>query len=62
MQNVKVTTKGKKLVLEIDLGDEIGPSKSGKTVLIASSQGNQTIGMTEDGQPISIGVNVYRKP
>ena len=51
--------KGKKLVLTIDMDKSHGPSKSGKTTIIATTSGNQPI----DGYPTAfIGVNVYTKP
>lgn len=58
--NIQVEIKGDKLMLEIDLTKENGPSKSGKTVNIGSTRGNQRIpyGDTE----IVIGVNCYKYP
>jgi len=51
--------KGTKLVLTIDMDKSHGPSKSGKTTIIATTSGNQPI----DGYPTAfIGVNVYTKP
>ena len=49
--------KGKRLVIEVDL--EVGgePSKTGKSVVIASTKGNKHVG--EAG--VMLGVNVYRK-
>ena len=36
------------------------PSKSGKTILVASSGGNQTFSDVEfDGKPVTVGVNAY---
>ena len=43
MQNVKWEVKDDKLIIEIDLAIEFGPSKSGKTITIASTRGNQKI-------------------
>jgi hypothetical protein len=40
MQNVAMRVDGDKLVIEVDLSKEIGPSSSGKTILIASTEGN----------------------
>jgi hypothetical protein len=34
MQNVAVKVEGNKLVIEVDLTKELGPSSSGKTILI----------------------------
>jgi hypothetical protein len=55
MKNLTFTVKGSKLVIEADLSKEIGPSASGKTILIASTGGNAQIA---DG--IFAGVNVYK--
>ena len=40
MKNMTMQVNGNKLVIEVDLAQDLGPSKSGKTVLIASSEGN----------------------
>jgi len=59
MKNVTMQVEGSKLVIEVDLSQDLGPSKSGKTVLIASSEGNVSIPGRED---VKIGLNVYRYP
>lgn len=48
-----------KLVIVADLKREGIPSKSGKSVILASTHGNQT--MFIDGVPVTVGVNIYRK-
>jgi hypothetical protein len=58
MQNVKWEVKDDKLIIEIDLTKEFGPSKSGKTITIASTRGNQKI----EGTDVVIGLNVYKYP
>ena len=58
MQNVKWEVKDGKLIIEIDLKTEFGPSKSGKTITIASTRGNQKI----EGTDAIIGLNVYKYP
>jgi hypothetical protein len=58
MQNIKYEVKDNKLILEIDLTKEFGPSKSGKTITVASTRGNQKI----DGTDAVIGLNVYKYP
>ena len=58
MQNVKWEVKDDKLIIEIDLTMELGPSKSGKTITIASTRGNQKI----EGTDAVIGLNVYKYP
>ena len=52
MKNVEMTVDGAVLTIKIDLSKEFGPSASGKTIIIASTEGNR-----EE----KIGLNVYRK-
>ena len=54
--------EGNKLVVEIDIEEEIKPSASGKTLVIASSHGNQTTAAVVNGKPVTIGLNAYIKP
>jgi hypothetical protein len=56
-KNMEMKLDGSILTLTIDLSKEFGPSKSGKTVIIASSEGNQLV----FGSSEKIGLNVYRK-
>lgn len=56
MQNVKYEVKGDKLIIEINLKEELGTSKSGKTTMIATTGGNADIG--KDG--VKFGLNVYK--
>ena len=58
MKNVKMTKKGNTLTVEIDLTQNFGPSRTGKTIIVASTEGNKKVPDTED---IFIGVNVYAK-
>lgn len=53
--------EGKKLVVEIDL-ETPTRSASGKTLVVASSRGNQTTNAIINGQPITIGLNAYIRP
>ena len=55
---MKVEIKDGKLIIEIDL-QEPTPSTSGKTLVVASSHGNQQTTAMLDGQPIVIGLNAY---
>jgi hypothetical protein len=57
MQNVQFEVKGDLLVVTVDLSKQVGPSKSGKTIIIGTTAGNQSV--TPDGA-IKIGVNVYK--
>ena len=58
MKNVEMTQDGDILTIKVDLSKEFGPSSSGKTTIIASTEGNQPIPDKED---IKIGLNIYRK-
>ena len=55
--NVKVTQSKNKLTIEIDTSKEFGLSKSGKTIQVASTQGNAKL---EDG--LVLGLNCYKYP
>ena len=57
MKNVALRVEGSLLTITIDLSKEFGPSASGKTTIIASTEGNITIPNREE----KIGPNVYRK-
>jgi hypothetical protein len=57
MINADIKTQGNKLTITVDLSKEHGPSKSGKTIIIATSSGNQKI----EGTDAIIGLNIYRK-
>lgn len=56
MQNVKFNIKGDTLTIEVNLKEELGTSKSGKTTMIATTGGNADIG--KDG--VKFGLNVYK--
>jgi hypothetical protein len=58
MKNVELTVDNNILTVKIDLTKEFGPSASGKTTIIATTEGNVSIPGAEDKK---IGVNVYRK-
>ena len=57
MKNVEMTVEGTILTIKVDLSKEFGPSSSGKTIIIASTEGNVTIQDREE----KVGLNVYRK-
>ncbi len=56
-KNVEMALNGAILTIKTDLSQEYGPSKSGKTIIIASTEGNQLV----YGRGEKIGLNVYRK-
>lgn len=57
MKNVEMSVEGNILTIKIDLTKEYGPSSSGKTIIIASTEGNVSVPDREE----KIGLNVYRK-
>lgn len=58
MKNVEMKTEGDILTIKVDLTKEFGPSSSGKTIIIASTEGNVSI---EGYEEIKVGLNVYKK-
>jgi ABC-type molybdate transport system ATPase subunit len=58
MKNVEMKMEGDILTIKVDVTKEFGPSSSGKTIIIASTEGNISI---PDKDEIKIGLNVYRK-
>lgn len=55
---VSIDEKAKKMTIEIDLQTP-APSASGKTLVVASSRGNQATTATVNGKPVIIGFNAY---
>ena len=58
MKNVEMTLDGDILTIKVDLTREFGPSSSGKTIIIATTEGNVSIPGAEDKK---VGLNVYKK-
>ncbi len=58
MKNVAIAVKGNELIIKVDLSENQGLSNSGKTTIIASTEGNPLIEGTDN---IYIGLYVYRK-
>jgi hypothetical protein len=57
MKNVEMTIEGNILTIKVDLTREFGPSSSGKTIIIASTEGNVSVPERDE----KVGLNVYRK-
>ena len=57
---LKAELKDNKLHIEIDIQDPV-PSKTGKTLTIASTRGNTVTPIIIHGQPLIIGLNCYIK-
>jgi hypothetical protein len=58
MNNVEMTVEGNILIIKVDLTKDFGPSKSGKTIMVASTEGNVDVPERDE----KIGLNVYRYP
>lgn len=58
MKNVEMNIDGNMLTIKVDLSKDFGPSTSGKTIIIASTEGNQSVPGKE---AIKVGLNIYRK-
>lgn len=57
MENVKMTREGNKLIIEVDMSVDLGPSRSGKTRIIATTAGNAKVPESD----AMIGLNVYKR-
>lgn len=57
MANVKTEMKGKMLHIEIDTTADLGPSTSGKSNKVASTDGNIVV---EGAGGLVLGLNAYR--
>jgi hypothetical protein len=58
MKNVELSIEGNILIIKVDLSKEFGPSSSGKTIIISSTEGNVSVPTRED---VKVGLNVYKK-
>ncbi|NMC87649.1 MAG: hypothetical protein GYA69_04370 [Candidatus Moranbacteria bacterium] len=58
MKNVEMKLEGDILTIKVDVTKEFGPSASGKTIIIATTEGNIAIPEKED---VKIGLNIYKK-
>ncbi len=57
VKNVELTVSDNTLTIIVDLTKEFGPSSSGNTIIIASTEGNIPL----PGRTEVVGLNVYRK-
>jgi hypothetical protein len=58
--NVTYSIQDGKLIIEVDLDQRGTPSKSGKTLVIASTRGNKTL-TDDNGEDVGVlGLNIYR--
>ena len=52
--------EGTNLIITVDMNKEFGLSSSGKNIIIASTEGNQTVPYREENG-IKIGLTIYKK-
>ena len=58
MKNVEMKVEGNLLHITVDLDQDLGPSASGKTTIVATTKGNQEL---EERPGVKVGLNVYKK-
>ena len=58
MKNIEMSVEGETLIIKVDLSKDFGPSKSGKTIIVASTEGNVSVLERDE----KIGLNIYRYP
>ena len=58
MKNVEMILDGDILTIKVDLSKEFGTSASGKSIIIATTEGNMSVPGAEEKK---IGLNIYRK-
>lgn len=58
MKNVEMSLEGDILTIKVDLSKDFGKSASGKSVIVATTEGNKTV----PGRDEKVGLNIYRLP
>jgi len=58
MKNIETKVSGNILTITVDLSKTFGASSSGKSIIVASTEGNVRL---EDPAGSVLGMNVYRK-
>jgi hypothetical protein len=56
---MKVTIENGELVIRLPLNKPPIPSSTGKSLVVASTRGNQQTEAVVNGQPVTVGVNAY---
>jgi len=57
LKNIDLKVKDNILTITVDLSKSYGPSSTGKTIIVASTEGNFPL----PGRDDFVGVNVYKK-
>ena len=58
---MQIEIKNGQLVITLPLNTPPQPSATGKTLVVASTHGNQPSSAIIDGKPVIVGVNAYIK-
>jgi len=58
MKNIEMSIEEETLIIKVDLSKNFGKSKSGKTIIVASTEGNVSVPERNE----KIGLNIYRYP
>jgi hypothetical protein len=61
MTNVTAKVEGNEFVIRVPMQNPPTPSESGKSLVVASSHGNQATSVIIDGKPVTVGFNAYIK-
>ena len=59
MKNVKMDVQDNILTITVDLSEDHGKSASGKSIIIASTEGNAALEGKYDA--VKVGLNVYKR-
>ena len=57
MKNIDMAVSGNILTIKVDLSKSYGPSKSGKTTIVATSEGNVDV---PEAPGVKAGLNIYK--
>lgn len=60
-KKMKAVLEGNELVIRLPVNHNPQPSKTGKTLIVATSNGNKATTVQVAGRPVVIGVNAYIK-
>lgn len=58
MKNIEMTVRDDILTIKVDLTKTFGKSSSGKSIIIASTEGNVSVPSRDE---VKIGLNIYTK-
>lgn len=59
METMNAKIENGELIVRIPVNDPPRPSKSGESLIVATSGGNQSTSLIVDGKPVTIGLNAY---